>query len=109
MAEQIKLWTPEANQGQIVVVSYGWLDARLYRCTVDRSRRAGEQESWEVARDSNALRHFQEETDNVIPPKSITWRPCKSPERCYCHGCGELVSRSDVKFEHGEPYCPTCV
>lgn len=46
-----------------------------------------------VARDSNALRHFQEEIDNVIPPKSITWHPCKSPERCYCHGCGELVSR----------------
>lgn len=107
----IRLWTPQRNQGQIVVISFGWLDGRLYRCTVDRSRRPGEQESWEVARDSNALRALQDEIDDFENPPAlakISWRRCKSPETCYCHACGERVSRDDASYELGEPYCPAC-
>lgn len=105
----IKMWTPRINQGQTVVISYGWLDGNLYRSIVDRSARVGEQERWEVARDSVALRAYQEEIDDYeTPPAKITWRKCVSPETCYCHGCGEKASRSSVVHRNGNPYCAGC-
>lgn len=71
--------TPPANQGQTVVVSYGWHDGCLYRHTLDRSDRS---ERWEVANDDDALADYQESSSeiwNEAPSESLTWRPAREP------------------------------
>lgn len=71
---------PPENQGQIVEVSYGWRDDRLYRRVLDKSDRS---EAWAVARDSKALRNYQESSSelwNEAPPEKITWKPCEPPK-----------------------------
>lgn len=72
----MKMTTPPENQGQIVEVSYGWQNGRLYQRVHDRSDRST---SWYVAdRDeANAL----DESWHPIngEPDVDTWTPCAEP------------------------------
>lgn len=71
---------PPENQGQIVEVSYGWIEGRLYKRSLDKSDRT---EDWWVARDSEALRDYQESSSelwNEPPPEKITWKNCEDPK-----------------------------
>lgn len=72
----MQMITPPENQGQMVEVSYGWHDGRLYRRTYDRSDRA---ESWDIA---------DEEDSNNLPeswcavnggPGRMRWEVCDKP------------------------------
>lgn len=71
------LITPPENQGQMVEVSYGWHEGRLYRRTFDRSDLS---ESWAVA-DEEEAQELDESWDpaNGRPPIK-TWVDCQDPE-----------------------------
>ena len=75
----MKLGTPRANQGQIVEISFGWCDGRLYRHTFDQSDRT---ELWDVADkdESNEVpESYDPGGDDYGPPGVKTWMPCAAP------------------------------
>jgi len=70
--------TPPANQGQIVEISYGWNDCRLYRCTYDSSDRTI---VWEILdqRSSDALPDDWHPVNGSPSAPADAWQACPEP------------------------------
>lgn len=66
------------DQGQMVEVSYGWIDGRLYCCSLDRSDGT---EQWYVAT-KRAMDRVPETWCIANGPPPVCereWRPCPRP------------------------------
>ncbi len=75
----MRLHTPPCNQGQIVEVSYGWHEGRLYMRIYDRSDRATSA-SWYIA-DEDEANAIHESWHPVNSEPNVTeWTPCGDPD-----------------------------
>lgn len=77
MTMTMTMITPPECQGQMVEVSYGWIDGRLYQRTVDHSDRSV---SWAVADDrGDRLPESWHPVNGAPDLPSTAWIPCAEP------------------------------